>query len=286
MRSPKVLIGWPLLAVLLSPCATLAADVPKGSASPSIVAQPPNDGGDQQLRSEQPSDSMSPRAGARQPADRALEISPQPQASNKAPTPDNRENPEERTFRQSREAEIATLNRNFHPQVPDDNHHRPYLGFDLEYTTECYLGMEEHGLEVVNVYPNSPAARAGLIGRTGSTPMGDLSALGSVLLGPVALVTFPLLRKSGALGTDGDLIVAVDDMRVRNESEILSALGRIKVGDTAYITVIRPLIGGGHRTMRIKVHIDYETDAHGKIIDPPGSSPATAPMASTETAAN
>ena len=50
--------------------------------------------------------------------------------------------------------------------------------------------MEEHGFEVVSVYPNSPAARAGLIGRTGSTPSGELKALGSVLLGPVALVTF------------------------------------------------------------------------------------------------
>jgi hypothetical protein len=286
MRSPKVLIGWALLAVLLSPSATLAADIPQGSASPSIVAQPPNDGGNQQLPSGQPSDRMSPRAGARQPADKALEISAQPQGSNKAPVPDNRENPKERAFRQSREAEIEELNRNFHPHDPDDDHHRPYLGFDLEYTTQCYLGMEEHGLEVVNVYPNSPAARAGLIGRTGSTPMGDLSALGSLLLGPVALVTFPLLRKSGALGTDGDLIVAVDDVRVRNESEMLSALGRIKAGDTTYITVIRPLIGGGHRTMRIKVHVDYETDANGKILKPPGSSPGAPPTASTETAAN
>jgi S1-C subfamily serine protease len=287
MRSPRFLIGWPLVAVLLLlPSAPLAADIPKGSASPSIVAQPPNNGADQHLLSAQPSDSMSPRAGERQPADKALEISPQPQASNKAPAPDNRENPEERAFRQSREAEIATLNRNFDPHDPDDNHHRPYLGFDLEYTTQCYLGMEEHGLEVVNVYPNSPAARAGLIGRTGSTPIGDLSALGSVLLLPIAPVVFPLLRKSGALGTDGDLIVAVDDMRVRNESEMLSALGRIKAGDTAYITVIRPLIGGSHRTMRIKVHIDYETDANGKIINPPGSPPGAAAIGSTETAAN
>ena len=204
----------------------------------------------------------------------------------KFPRPTAARPPTERAFRQSREDEIARLNRNFHPHDPDDGHHRPYLGIDLEYTTQCYRGMEEHGLEVVNVYPNSPAARAGLVARTGSTPAGDLSALGSVLLGPVALITFPMLRKSGALGTAGDLIVAVDDMRVRNESELLTALGHVKAGDTTYITVIRPLHGGYHRTMRIAVHIDHETDAHGNIIPPAGASPAAAPTASLETAVN
>ena len=124
--------------------------------------------------------------------------------------------------------------------------------------------MEEHGFEVVSVYPNSPAARAGLIGRTGSTPAGEWKALGSLLLGPVALVTFPMLRKSGALGTDGDLIVAVDDVRVRTREEMLHALGHLKPGDITYITVIRPLPGGYHRTMRIALHIDHLTDAAGK----------------------
>src|SRR5260370_41181989 len=115
------------------------------------------------------------------------------------------------------------------------------------------------GFEVVRVYPNSSAARAGLIGRTGSTPAGDLGALGSVLLGPVALVTFPLLRASGALGTGGDLIVAVDDVRVRSKEEILHALGHLKPGDTTYITVIRPLPGGYHRPMRLAIHIHHQT---------------------------
>src|SRR5271155_3604877 len=138
--------------------------------------------------------------------------------------------------------------------------------------------MEEHGFEVVSVYPNGPAARAGLLGRKSSTPSGDLAALGSVLLGPVALVTFPLLRNSGALGTPGDMIVAVDDVRVRNKDEILHALGHLKPGDTTYITVIRPLAGGYHRTMRIALHIDHETDARGNVIPLSGASPAAAPL--------
>jgi len=285
MRSPSVLIGWPLVAVLLIPCAALAADTPKDSASPSITTQT-TDAANLRLPAGQPSGSANLRAPARQPGESAaaLEIAPQPSA--KVPAPDNNETPEDRAFRQSREAEIAKLNRNFHPHNPDDDHHRPYLGIDLEYTTECYSGVEEHGLEVINVYPNSPASRAGLIARTGSTPGGDLSALGSVLLGPVALVTFPLLRKSGALGTRGDVIVAVDDMRVRNESEILTALGHIKAGDTTYITVIRPTPGGGHQSMRIKLHIDHETDAAGNTIPAAGASPSAAPSVSTETAVN
>ena len=284
MRSPSVLIGWPMLVVLLAPCGTLAAENSNKSASPSIAAQP-NAIENQRAPAGQASDSASLPVPGRQPGESAtLEIAPQPSA--KVPAPDRRGTREERAFRQARESEIARLNRNFHPHDPDDAHHRPYLGIDMEYTTQCYLGMEEHGLEVVNVYPDSPAARAGLVARTGSTPAGDLSAFGSVLLGPVALITFPMLRKSGALGTPGDLIVAVDDMRVRNKSELLTALGHIKAGDTTYITVIRPLHGGYHRTMRIALHIDHETDGKGNIIPLVGAAPGAAPTASLETAVN
>jgi PDZ domain-containing protein len=283
MRSPSVLTGWPLLVVLVFPCASLAANAPNGSASPSIEAQP-NDGASLRVPSGQPGGGGSVTIPSRQSGESTtLELSPQP--SGKMRAPDKSETPEQRAFRQSKEDEVARLNRNFHPHDQEDSH-RPYLGIDLEYSTQCYLGMEEHGFEVVNVYPNSPAARAGLIGKTGSTASGDLGALGSVLLGPVALLTFPLLRKSGALGTDGDLIVAVDDVRVRSKEEILHALGHLKPGDTAYLTVIRPLKGGYHRTMRIAVHIDNETDAAGNIIPRPGMLPGAAPSVATESAAN
>jgi hypothetical protein len=288
MRSPSVLVGWPLLVLLLSPCAALADNnnTSNDHASPSIAAQP-NDAVTPQLPGGQPSVDTNAHIPGRQPAaaSTTLELSPQPSA--KAPSPDQHETADQRAFRQqAKEDEIAKLNRNFHPHDSEDSH-RPYLGIDLEYSTQCYLGMEEHGFEVVSVYPGSPAARAGLIGRTGSTPAGDLGALGSVLLGPVALITFPLLRQSGALGTAGDLIVAVDDVCVRDKDEILHALGHLKPGDTAYITVIRPLQGGYHRTMRIALHIDHETDAAGNIIPPPpGTSPAAAPSVATESAAN
>jgi PDZ domain len=280
MRSPSVLIGWPLLVVLLSPCATIAADTSNDHASPSIVAQS-NDAANLQLPAGQSSVGASRNVpGRQQDESTTLEVAPQP--SVKVPAPDKQETAEQRAFRQSREDEIARLNRNFHPHDPDDHHHRPYLGIDLEYTTQCYLGAEEHGFEVVTVYPNSPAARAGLVARTGSTPAGDLGALGSVLLFPVAPIVFPLLRKSGALGTGGDLIIAVDDVRVRSPEEIVRALGHLKPGDTTYITVIRPL-PGGHRTMRIAIHVDHETDAAGNILPLPVTSPSAAPSVATET---
>ena len=282
MRSPSVLIGWPLLVVLLFPCASLAANAPNGSSSPSIAAQP--NGASLNSPAGQATGGTCLTIPTRQSGESTtLELSSQP--SDKMRAPDKSETPEQRAFRQSKEDEVARLNRNFHPHDEEDSH-RPYLGIDLEYSTQCYLGMEEHGFEVVNVYPNSPAARAGLIGKTGSTPSGDLGALGSVLLGPVALLTFPLLRQSGALGTDGDLIVAVDDVRVRTKEEILHALGRLKPGDTAYLTVIRPLKSGYHRTMRIAIHIDNETDAAGNIIPRPGMLPGAAPSVATESAAN
>jgi len=284
MRSPSVLIGWWLLVVLLLPCTAVAADISNNHAFPSIAAQS-NGAANLHLPRGQPRGGATSRIPGRQPSgSTTLEVAPQPSA--KVPAPDKQETAEERAFRQSREDEIARLNRNFHPQDPDDHHHRPYLGIDLEYTTQCYLGMEEHGFEVVNVYPDSPAARAGLIARTGSTPAGDLSALGSVLLFPIAPIVFPLLRKSGALGTGGDLIIAVDDVRVRSPEEIRYALGHLKPGDTTYITVVRPLPGGYHRTMRIAIHVDHETDAAGNILPLPGTSPGAAPSVATESAAN
>jgi hypothetical protein len=284
MRSPSVLIGWPLLVVVMFPCAALATDIPNSSSSPSIAAQP-NDASNLRGIAGQPADSTKVRLPARQPGESTtLELSPQP--SDKIPVPDKSETTEQREFRQAKEDEIKRLNRNFHPHDDEDSH-RPYLGLELEYTTQCYSGMEEHGFEVVSVYPDSPAAHAGLIGRTGSTAAGDLGALGSVLLGPVALVTFPLLRASGALGTGGDLIVAVDDVRVRTKDEILHALGHLKPGDTTYITVIRPLpVPPYHRSMRIALHIDYETDATGNKIAPPAAAPAPAPSVATESAVN
>ena len=195
---------------------------------------------------------------AQQPGEAAttLELAPQPAAD----PPARREVPDDRLFRKS--DNLASRVRDSEHEDADEAHN-PYLGISVEYSTHCYQGAEEHGFEVMNVYPGSPAAQAGLHARTSSTPMGDLKMLGSILFLPAALITVPLLRRSGALGTFGDLIVAVDDHRVRSKGELLTALGHLKPGDTTYFTVIRPIPGGSHTTMRIALHIDREVDPMG-----------------------
>ena len=131
---------------------------------------------------------------------------------------------------------------------------RPYIGITVRYTTTCYLGREEHGLEIMTVDPNSPAQKAGLHGPTRPSAVGAAGVTAGSLLGPLALLTTPLLAKAGALGEPGDMIVAVDDHRVRTEEEFQRALARMKPGDTTYLTVIRPT-PGGHKTLKLAVHL-------------------------------
>ena len=240
----RLLVSSSLIVSLPFAGETLAADI---VAAPSFASQTDTSG-------------MS-RMPAGQPVNPAptLEIAPQPADNPPART----EVPDAREFRKSQD--VASRERNSLKENSDRDHN-PYLGISVEYSTHCYAGAEEHGFEVMNVYPGSPAARAGLQARTPSTPMGDLETLGSILFFPVALYTVPLLRRSGALGMDGDLIVAVDDKRVRSKGELLTALGHLKPGDTTYITVIRPIPGGSHKTMRIALHIDREVDALGNLL--------------------
>src|SRR5258708_33817710 len=112
------------------------------------------------------------------------------------------------------------------------------------------MGMEEHGLEVVSVDPNSPAATAGLQGATGMTAAGAAGTTAGTMLGPLSLLVTPLLAKGGALGTSGDLVVAVDDRRVRSQSDLDYPMGRLKPGATMYLTVSRP-VGNPHKAMTI-----------------------------------
>src|SRR5215467_382963 len=236
MGCVRLALGCLLPFLLLAPAAGADDSVP---SSPAAFAQ-------------QPADSNSPLLKPQPHADApTLELAPQPAAA--PSSPNSSAETAARKFQQS--DDVADLNRESKGNKVDDGR-RPYLGFELEYTTQCLFGMEMHGFEVLNVAPNSPAAHAGLQARKPATALGNLAALGSVLAFPVGLFTVPRLRRSGALGMPGDLIVAVDDRRVRTEEEFMRAIAPLRAGDTVYVTVIRPIVGGSHQTLRIAMHID------------------------------
>jgi hypothetical protein len=180
----------------------------------------------------------------------ALEVMPQPPLTGPV---SKDELPVDRLFRQS--ADDAARDDSLHVSQPGEAR-RPYLGISVQYTTKCYLGGEEHGLEVQSVYPGSPGAVAGL---RGSKPASTLSVVGAAMLGPIAVLIKPLLQQSGAFGSDGDLIIGADDKRVRTAGELDAAMLKLKPGDTMYLTVIRPLPGGNHKTMKIAIKIGRET---------------------------
>jgi len=220
------------------------------------AAQNAKDSGGAEVQSGQGGTAPAPPvAGQGGSGDATLEIAPQPGAL--APKPGVKEIPGGRTFRPHEDT--ATVNPRFAPGTESSDssrsHRRPYLGITVRYSTKCYLGAEEHGLEVLNVDPNSPAAAAGLRPTTGMTALGAAGKTAGGLLGPLNSLVMPLLEKGGALGRDGDLIVAVDDHRVRNEADLDNEMARLKPGDTMYLTVIRPLPGGGHKTMKIAVRL-------------------------------
>src|SRR5271156_3954260 len=204
--------------------------------------------------------------------DTTLEIAPQPGLA--APKAAVREIPTDRNFNEGEDN--ASVDPNFRPGTEngtgdiDSNlngngnsenarpHAHPYLGITVQYTTMCYLGGEEHGLEVLTVDPNSPAAQAGLQPRSGVTAGGAAgSTLSSILPGGSSPAP-KALGSTGAVGQNGDLIVAVDDQRVRDQSDLENAMNRLKPGDTMYLTVVRAEGSGDHvphQTIKIKVQV-------------------------------
>ena len=119
--------------------------------------------------------------------DATLEIAPQPGLV--APKPAVKEIPTDRNFNPGEDTSSidpnfrpgtengtgdsegnlnSSLNRNFNNQP----HARPYLGVTVAYRSMCFRGGEEHGLEVLTVDPNGPAAKAGLHARSGMSGVG------------------------------------------------------------------------------------------------------------------
>jgi PDZ domain-containing protein len=202
-----------------------------------------------------------------QPSDDAtLEISPQTQPGFRPPSGTTELTPTNPEFRPGENN--ASINPEYRPGESELNPNpnggggggnnagnaTSCLGMRLKYTNYCFKGAEEHGLEVTSIDRNSPAERAGL--KQTGTKGGMLAAAetASALMGPLQLLTNHFIEQA-AEGDRGDLIVAVDDQRVRSQADFNDAMARARPGDTMYLTVVRPLPGGDHKTLKIAVTV-------------------------------
>jgi PDZ domain-containing protein len=145
--------------------------------------------------------------------------------------------------------------------APENNGPRPYLGITVLYAVSTRDGQKVSGLEVMDVDENSPAARAGLKARTPMTTTGATSATVGELLGPLDGALRPLLAKSGQLGQDGDLIVAIDDHRVTSDSDLPDHLAQLHPGDIIYLTVLRQQRGGTYKAVKLPITLGFQKSA-------------------------
>jgi S1-C subfamily serine protease len=215
-------------------------------------AQSDNSQNDQsaQVGSQGGTNAPSPRMNGQGGDDATLEIAPQPGLQ--APKPSVQELPSERRFNPG--DSTSSIEPNFRSNQNGNGfrpHNRPSLGITVRYDSVCFKGGEEHGLEVLSVDPNSPAERAGV--------HGPADKPGTVAAAETIAGIVPILGKivqnqvDNSAGAHGDLIVAIDDQRVHGEDDLQRALNQLKPGDTMYLTVLRPLPGHNHQTLKIAV---------------------------------
>jgi S1-C subfamily serine protease len=253
LTRPRLLALSSFAPLALAVAPMVSAEPQTKSAMPSIASQSE---AARELPLLTPQSAPSPEA--------MLEV-PQPHKPGTKPELD--ELPVDRIFRQSQQEDARRS------AAQKGVAHKPYIGIRVHYSTKCYLGMEENGLEVISVYPGSPGSVGGLKGKT---PVNPLSVVGAAMIGPLGVVLNPLLTRSGAFGMDGDLIVAVDDVRVRTKDDLDAAMRKLKPGDTMYLTIIRPLPGGNHKTMKIAITVGPE------MFDVASSAPKAAATPATE----
>jgi PDZ domain-containing protein len=219
-----------------------------------------NSAGSQQAIPAKPPSSM-PGMAHQGNDDATLEISPQtgirPPSGTSADIPSNRD------FRPGEDD--TSIDRSYRPGQQDLNpnpngggghigNSTSCLGIQVKYTDYCFKGAEEHGLEVTSIDRNSPAEQAGLKATGDKGGLIAAAETASALLGPVQLLTNHFMEKA-AMANRGDLIVAIDDQRVRSAADFNDAMAKARPGDTLYLTVIRPLSGGSHATMKIAVKV-------------------------------
>jgi len=129
--------------------------------------------------------------------------------------------------------------------APENNGPRPYLGITVLYAVTTRDGQKVSGLR----------------GRTPMTTTGATGATMGELLGPLDGALRPLLAKSGQLGQDGDLIVAIDDHRVTSDSDLPDHLARLHPGDIIYLTVLRQQHGGMYKAVKMPITLGFQKNA-------------------------
>jgi len=239
MRQPRILAALAVFAGLLTASYSIAQSVDQNS----------------QVQSQGQGPALNQPAPQGEENDSTLELAPQPGAQR----PKAEEIPSNRNFNPG--SDTSSLERNYNPDSENGEstglhrHEKPYLGVEVKFAEECFKGGEEYGLEVTKVDANSPAAVAGL---HGATEIGAGAAAATTIAGIIPFVT-PLighyLEQPGAPGHDGDLIIAVNDQRVRSQLDLQDQLNQLKPGDTMYLTVLRPTGDGGHKTLKIAVRL-------------------------------
>ncbi|HTR63364.1 MAG TPA: PDZ domain-containing protein [Candidatus Binataceae bacterium] len=237
MRRWRIFAGLAVFAGLMTASYSIAQSVDQNS----------------QIQSQGPGSALNQPAPQGEENDSTLELAPQPGAQR----PKAEEIPSDRNFNPG--ADTSSLERNYKPDTENGEssrarpHGKPYLGIEVQYAEECFKGGEEYGLKVTKVDPNSPAEVAGLHAAHEPSAAG---AAATTIAGIFPLVT-PLIghfaEKTHSFGNDGDLIIAVDDERIRNEDDFKYKLAQIKPGDTMYLTVLRPTSNGDHQTLKIAV---------------------------------
>jgi PDZ domain-containing protein len=245
------------------------ASAQTGVTAPGIAADQPAPGG------EAPSQSSTTSVPGRSPSDSTLEIAPRvpPPAPplEPAPAPDSGANGND-SAPPPDNVQTAT------PPNPLPPPTRPYLGIAVQtiYTNDRPNGLV-NGLEVVSVDPNSPAAIAGLHGRTKMSSVGETGATVGALMPPLNLFVMPLLKKTGSLGEGGDLIVAIDDRRVATDFDLESQLESLKPGDVIYLTIVRAAPDGSQQKMKLPIKLGDSSKVAEADDAQPSAGATTAP---------
>ncbi|MCL5045097.1 MAG: PDZ domain-containing protein [Deltaproteobacteria bacterium] len=129
----------------------------------------------------------------------------------------------------------------------------PYVGLTVQAGVIEKDGQKMPGLLVMEVEPQSPAARAGIRGAVAPGTTGATIATATSLLAPFDQAIGPLVKRSDIFGRSGDLIVAVDGHRVVNQQELFAYLTGVRPGEIIYLDVVRELSNGRQTTLTIPV---------------------------------